>query len=353
MANLLFVAPCINDGGAERVMVLLANELAARNNKVFFLLTKSNVVKYKPNYDVTVLLNEGKVNAVGQIKSIKKAIKHYKIDFCISFIPYQSFICLFSTLFSKTKVIVSERNDPKHTFSIRFFNFVRSLLYPLAKWIVFQTPDAMNCFRGAIRKKGVVIPNPISNNLPVWSGVESKTFIAASRLHPQKNLPFLINSFSEFHKTFPDYKLDIYGDGEERNNLEQLINDLNLNGVVSLKGRSDSIFDVMRDSFCFVLSSNFEGMPNSLIEAMAIGMPCISTDCRIGAPKMLISNKINGLLVPVGDSNFMVESLSWIASQDKNNLNEISRNASKIKKLLNTETIVSQWEYLFSHDRRN
>src|SRR5690606_37218842 len=116
------------------------------------------------------------------------------------------------------------------------------------------------------------------------------------RLHEQKNQQLLVNAFAKISNEYPDYKLEIFGEGELRDLLEEQISKLNLEGKVILRGTTNTLFDEIIDASLFVLSSDFEGMPNALMEAMSLGLPCISTDCKPGGAKELIENKVNGLL---------------------------------------------------------
>ena len=217
------------------------------------------------------------------------------------------------------------------------------MAYPFAKGIIFQTQMAKSFFPEYIQKKGFVLQNPVdSSRIPnPYIGKRKKVFAAVGRLEPQKNFPMLIKAFSEFHKEEKDYKLVIYGEGRERINIENLIKELHLENFVSLPGRNKDVLNCINDCAAFILSSDYEGMPNALIEAMCMGMPVISTDCPSGGPKEIIENEKNGLLIPVNDAQRMVQAMFNIIEDDRSCL--LGQNAYKTGKHLMDASIFTDW----------
>ena len=135
----------------------------------------------------------------------------------------------------------------------------------------------------------------------------------------------------------------IYGEGEQRSELEKLAESLGISGHVLLPGNVQDIADKLEKSTMFVLSSDFEGMPNALIEAMALGLPCVSTDCPCGGPKYLIEQGKNGILVPVGDVDALSHAIRGLLS-DPEKREQIGKNASTVCERLAPEKIYGQWE---------
>ena len=217
-------------------------------------------------------------------------------------------------------------------------------LYPLADGIVFQTPDAKKYFDGIVNSNYEIIPNPV-NDLFIknpYSEERKKVIVNVGRIEGQKNQLLLIKSFEKIMDKFPDYKLIIYGEGSKKEELIKYINERKLNNRVVLAGQVDNIYDKIYDASLFVLSSDYEGMPNALIEAMCLGLPVISTDCPCGGPKMLIKDGVNGFLVPVNDENIMSETISRILADDKLR-KELSINASKLKEMVSSNVVNQKW----------
>lgn len=161
------------------------------------------------------------------------------------------------------------------------------------------------------------------------------------RLEPQKNFPMLIKAFSEFRKEENDYKLVIYGEGRERRNIENLIRELHLENTVLLPGRNKDVLNCIRDCAAFILSSDYEGMPNALIEAMCMGMPVISTDCPSGGPRELIHNGENGLLVEVNNVKDMKKAMQKITDNRSRTLGE---NAYLTGEKLTDSHVFEEWK---------
>ena len=153
----------------------------------------------------------------------------------------------------------------------------------------------------------------------------------------------LINAYAKIANKHKDYNLVIYGEGPNRIKLEEQIKKLKLNGRVFLPGYSSEVITNVNKSSLFVLSSDFEGMPNALMEAMAMGVPSISTDCGGGGAKFLIENEKNGLLVPIGDVDALASAMDRVLS-DRAFSEKISKNARTLCKTLAPDVIYGQWE---------
>ena len=163
----------------------------------------------------------------------------------------------------------------------------------------------------------------------------------------QKNFPLLIRAFAEFYQRHRDYQLVIYGEGEKRESLEKLIRELHLTGVVSLPGRREDLPEQLCSAAMFVLSSDFEGMPNVLLEAMCMGMPVASTACPSGGPEEIIEDGVNGLLVPVGDQKAMAEAMEKLT--DARFAAALGQKALEKKQELCSAAVFQKWEdFLFN-----
>ena len=160
---------------------------------------------------------------------------------------------------------------------------------------------------------------------------------------PQKNQALLIKAFSKVVKDYPFYKLQILGDGPLLTELEQIAKDCGIYQNVDFLGYVEDVSPFIKDASLFVLSSDFEGMPNALMESMALGLPCISTDCSGGGARFLIENNINGVIVPQKDVDILASAMLHVL-KDKTFASRIGLEANKICNKLNPNRIYSKWE---------
>jgi glycosyltransferase involved in cell wall biosynthesis len=220
---------------------------------------------------------------------------------------------------------------------------------------VFQTPDAMSFFNKKFQNKGKVILNPISEQYinPNWdinTNIErKKEIVTVGRITSQKNHLLLFEVFNEIQLKYPEYVLKLYGDIQDNDvyeKLKQYISDNKLENSIIFMGLKSNPGDYIKDASMFVLSSDYEGMPNALMEAMVLGVPSISTDCPCGGPKMVIENLKNGILVPVGDKKTMAEAMEYIITHERE-ADIMGNEAKKLIEQVEPDKICGQWmEYI-------
>lgn len=340
--SIAFYIETLSYGGAERVTVYLAEYFSANGFKTFIITNEKKEKEYiLPNNVQRINLNAKDLKS--KVKSLRYYLKENKLDILLTMNTYLTPISFFSAFNLSTKVIVSERNSPQNFHGKKMTKLTSEYLLKFVDGYVFQTEEVKSYY-SKLQGKKMVIPNPLLNeNIPQpYIGNRKNRIVSVGRLHKQKNHEFLIKSFAEVNKKYPEYELVIFGEGEERTNLERIIAQLNLVDKVKLPGSHKDIMNKINDASLFVLSSDFEGMPNALIEAMAIGLPVISTDCSGGGPRELIDNNINGILVGVGNEKEMVASIEKMLS-DKDFKNKLSANALLIREELDSNKIGAKW----------
>lgn len=338
-------------GGAQRVTYNLIKWLQANTDAEVYLVIYSKRVIGDVKYDLTtishVFLSQGKLRS---IKKLRFYLKEIKPDIIVSMGTTNAIFDIPANMGLGIKHILSERNDPAHFGGSTITRIVSRLLMQKADGFVFQTKDAQSFYGGEIVKRSVVIPNPlfIGDNYPdtQYVGEREKTIVTTGRLNKQKNHPLLIRAFKRITEDFPEYKLVIYGEGPERQNDEALISDLGLKERVLLPGTINDIPEKINKASLYVLSSDFEGMPNALMEAMALGLPCISTDCPCGGPRELTTNGEDCLLVPVGDEIAIAEAMRKVLREEKFAM-KLGKNAMKIRERLSLDKVCRQWYEYF------
>ena len=346
--TVILITNTLGNGGAQRVQVELINQWVRDGVRVLVLQTeKRDQYNYLVDDRVEIInivtSNNRLLRYWLELKQIYKLMNQYQKATVVAFVIHSIFLVSICSLFTRNRIIFSERNDPDRWPKSGIRRFLRDLSFNAADHCVFQSEGAKKHFNRKIQSKASIIPNPINPKLPsINYGKRDNVVITASRLEKQKNLPMLIRAFSKFSRSFPNYTLEVYGRGEDANELQLLIQELSMGDKIFLKGYSHDIYAEMNRCSIFALSSDFEGVSNSMLEAMAMGLPCVVTDCPPGGAREIINSGINGILVPVGDVDAMSESFCRIAS-DKEFANRLSLEAARIRDDYPIEVIAKKW----------
>ena len=326
LKNVVFTCDSMKSGGAERVISLLSNYfddsginvtiigVADRENPSSFYKLNENV-KY-----INLSNNTGKrINSFKRVHLLRKLIISLNPDIIISFLPNANIYTWLSLCTTNIPYIVSERNNPYVDPKEKLMRALKKCSFKYAKGAVFQTKDAMNYFSKDIVTKSVVIKNPVTMNYTPSMCCENKekVVLAVGRLTEQKNYYCLLDAFKKFNAVNNnEYKLKIYGDGKLKNDLINYCNELSIASNTLFMGLDNEWQKKEYNDAVYVLSSNYEGMPNTLLEAMILGIPCVSTDCPIGASREIIVDGENGGIVPINDSDALVDKMIEIVNDD-------------------------------------
>ncbi len=340
----------LHNSGAPKMFLWVAKNLALKGHNITILTymntDKPLIVPSHINYIHKNLQNTGILKRINIIRNI---IKEEQPDISISFLLDANIYNIFACYGLNTKSIICERNDP---FKPRYFKL--KLLKPFFKFAdgaVFQL-EKVKEYYSIIKKETAVIPNPVlaSQNININSfNYRDNEIVTLSRLDlKQKRLDILIYAFKKFQKLFPQYILKIYGEGPDKEKIQELITRLDLQDKVILAGVSVNPQKNIYNAKMFILTSDFEGIPNALIEAMALGLPCISTDCSPGGAALLIQNNVNGLIVPRGNINMIYAKMKYIAS-NPNIADQLGTNAKLIKCRFSEEKIANMWNEYLNH----
>ena len=342
--EILIVTGSLRRGGAERVISILSNELVKRGWEIHICTMLFSAIDYNldPQIDVIDDSHESRnqiIDTPRMLKALRDTIKNIKPDAVISFMLTINIVTWIATRGLKVRFIPSERNDPsagrgkiKHWLSCR--------AYASSYKTVFQTERARGFYSKKIQRKGVIIPNPVNVDNVRDSNPKHK-IVSVGRLEPQKNRRLLIEAYSDVYKNHPEYTLDIYGEGSQENELKKLISELKLDNSIILHGNVNDVHRKIADTEIFVLSSDYEGLSNALIEAMMMGFPCISTDCA-GAID-IIENGVDGFIIPIRNSQQMVERINELIEAPSLR-EEFSKKAAEHSKKFNVENVIVQWE---------
>ena len=345
--KILFVTSSMEYGGAERVVSLLASELSRRGHDVGIYTTryKANCV-YPLHSKVSLFAEDKPKNVLKVISQLRSFVKEYDPDVVVPFMTYQCIYTCIALAFTKYPVIVCERNDPNvidGKGANKFHFLLRDIAYSMARGAVFQSYGARDYFSDSIQKKSAIILNPLNvSAMPdAYKGIRQDKIVTVGRLYKQKNHALLISSFAKISADYPSYSLDIYGDGELFEELHTLSQQLGIADKVCFKGNVSNVNENIINAKIFVLTSDYEGMPNALAEAMALGLACVSTDCSPGGARMLIEDGTNGIIVPCSDVMALEEALRKLIS-DQDLAIRLGNRALDIREKLDLFYIVDQ-----------
>ena len=351
-------------GGAERVLSTIANEMAARGHQITLISLKPDASAYPLNSKIEFICSDCKItnsnylikiiqmcaSAIKGLNKYRSIVKEKQPDVVLAFLTNSNFLALIckKLYFRHIPLVVSERADPCARKS-KLIKFMITWLYPQADCIVCQGSKVAAYFKSVNEKSKInIIPNPIDadcicQNTPVK---RNKKIVAIGRLCKQKNYDLLIESFYEFHRIYDEYEVEIYGQGPEEKRLREKVKILGLEDKVHFMGVMDRVMRQANNASLYIMTSDFEGFPNALLEAMASGLPVICTDFPTGTACDVIINGVNGYIVPMNDRKRLTEAMIKILN-NSDDLEKMGQNARQIYHRYNTKTIVNQWENLF------
>lgn len=351
--KICFLTISMRAGGAERVMSILANEFVREGHEVSFIVSDdAKIMAYKLDERIKVAYVSS--ICLKRIRRFKKCckeingcLKQFHPDIAVMFL--QPMILPWLIIRNKIPLVYSERNDPKTNNNGMLDRMLRSIVIKKANGIVFQTRKVQSFFKKSIENKSIVIMNPFDiENLPIQHQMErKKEIVAVGRLNAQKNYPLLLKAFSIVHQRHSNYCLKIYGDGPLKKPLIKIAYDLGISEYVHFQGVSHDVLNEIKDSGIYVLSSEFEGIPNALLEAMSLGLPCVSTNYRPEAVNELIQDRDNGMIVPRDDAVALAEAISEVIEDDKL-AKKIGDNARNIINQIKVDRIASEWIGFFN-----
>ena len=342
MKRIIFVTDSMTSGGAERVISILANKFSNKYNVVILCLRKSKLFyEISPKVDI-VSLDDKSSGLISKFFLLRRFIE--KDDIVVPFMVEVYDIVLLSQLFRKRIIIPSERNDPRYKDII--WKLLRWLLLPKATAFVVQTETIKCYFPRFIQKKTTVIYNPI-NATQYYHGLwnqSSKVILAIGRTDRQKNYPMMLKAFYRIHQDYPEYELQIWsGRGEQEEELKAWIEDKNALAYIKLMGRTQNVSKEYSKAYMFVMTSNYEGFSNSLMEALCSGIPVVST--KVSGALDVIKNNKNGMLVGINDEKAFYESMKLLLTYP-DLASSISEEAKKVRPLFDEDTICTKWYQL-------
>ena len=347
--KILFVIHALGYGGAGKMIVHLANHISHCGYTTAIYVEEQTGKHYPVEQSVEVIqetefFKNYYTRHFQQIFQLRKRIREIAPDLVVSFQTNQNALSVIATRGKNIPVIISERGDP-----YQYNNAVAKLktwVINRSEGAVFQTEKAAAYYGKQLQRRCRIIYNPCTVPFlerPKWNErVNEIAFVARFDIQ-QKRQDIMVKAFALIAAQFPEYKLCFYGIGGDQAKVESMVANLKIDDQVVFKGLTNDIPNAIRFSKLFVLSSDYEGLPNALIEAMAVGLPCISTDCSPGGASELIQQGINGVIVPCADEKSLAEAMGHLLS-NTDMADRLGKEAQKITERLKPERIYSQWE---------
>ena len=328
MKTLMIITGGLGTGGLERISCFVANKFCEKGWRVVILtlLQKGEDTKsfqyLNQNVDVVFFTGpfeplSNKTKAIKYWKQmIKSTTKQYNPDSILAMtFKVASMVCLFAPKYAR-RTTIREISDPKSKVRNQFVNKLTEFLCRNVKNIIFQTKWEKSCYGRRIQEKGIVIPNPLSISCKQKGNFsEKKVFTLTRLLINQKRQDVLINAFELFHESHSDYVLEIFGKGEDEKQVRDLISKSKCKDYIRINKPDPNIHEKVLNYRCFVLTSDFEGMSNALLECYSLGIPCITSDWP-GAEDVVTNNK-DALVYKRQDSNQLASLLCRIADDDQ------------------------------------
>lgn len=346
--KILMVIDNMNLGGAQKMFAFLANQFSeigydvcllsySTQDSFFSLSDKVEFVGGSAYKGSSVLRH------LRKIPFIREQINRLFPDIIIAFSTIPSILSKLAAFNLKIPVVFCERGDPYQYKSV--LEKIKLKSARICDYSVFQTEAAREYYPTRMRENSSVIPNPVSEKLVERTDYRKRNrsivFVGRFDLH-QKRQDLMLDAFCIVSEKYGDVVLEFYGDGDDYQKTVDLVNSKHLQNRVRFKGKIIDVKNEIIDSLMYVISSDYEGIPNSLIEAMSLGIPCVSTDCSPGGAKLLIDNKKNGLLVPCNNPEELAKAMIYIIEHPKE-ANDMGIEAQKIVDKFSPNKIIDMW----------
>lgn len=344
LMKISFITSTLHAGGSERVMALLANSFADKGYEVEIICLNQHLQFYELHEQVKAIHVEDHVGkrVLKKVTWLRRHVRKEQPDVVIAFMLEVFCLTLFALIGIKVPVISSERIDP-HFFG-RAKGFLRWLLLRRTTHLVVQTEQIKSFYSSRLQQRTTIIPNPVTDSVfNIQPGEKKNRLIAVGRLAYQKNYPMMFRCFKKLLNSFPDYQLFVYGDGPQKEEIKQFILSENLEHNIILAGRTENIIDELNVSKAFLMTSDYEGMSNAMLEALCVGLPIVTTE--VSGARDLIESGINGFITPARDESAYVDALVDLLSND-HLMNVMAQNNRKKAEVFRKEKIVEQWNKL-------
>ena len=357
--HICFYIGSLHKGGAERVFVNLAEYFQEKGYRVTMVTQyrfareeeyalPQGVQRVLSDLTEEEVSNSRIVNFLRRVNKLHRIWKREKPNLVLSCIGKNNFMTVVTTMFTKTRSVVSVVGEAKEEYPTRLMRMLANLLFPFADGIILQTDRSRYFFQSRVQRSAVILPNSLNPVFmkPRYEGEREKRIVSVGRMDANKNHEMMLRAFASLADRYPTYTLTIYGDGELRGYLEELAVRLGIAERVFMPGVIPDVATQIEKAALFLLTSYSEGVSNALIEALATGLPVISTDVPSGGTVELMTDGVNGLIIPPGDEKALARAMDKMLG-DPAFADRMGREAAKIQERLAPDRVNGLWQSYF------
>lgn len=355
--HIAFYIGSLHKGGAERVFVNLAEYFAQEGYRVTMVTQYRKEDEYPLPEQIARVISEidekeitgSRVrNFCRRVKKLHAIWRQYQPELVLSCIGKNNFMTVVTTMGTRTRPVVSVVGEAREEYPNRLMRVLANLLFPFASGLILQTERSRDFFSGRVGERAVILPNSLNPDFvkPRYEGERERRIVSVGRMDENKNHEMMIRAFAALRDRYPEYVLTIYGDGELHSYLKGLAEELGVGERVELPGVIPNVAERIEKAAMFLLTSYSEGVSNALIEALATGLPVIATDVPSGGTVELMSDGVNGLIIPVGDQKALEVAMDRLLA-DPAYAQQLGREAAKIQERLAPERVNRLWKEYF------
>lgn len=357
--KLAFYIGSLNKGGAERVFVNLAEYFLNQGYEVLMVTQYQKEDEYILAEGIKRILSDITeeettdnriTNFYRRFRKLRNIWKTEKPDAVLSCVGKNNFMTIVTTMFTAVKPVVSVVGEAKEEYPGKMMRRLANLLFPFASGVILQTERSKYFFSRKVQKTAVILTNSLNPLFirPRYEGERETRIVTVGRMDANKNQEMMIRAFAGLAEKYPAYTFTIYGDGELREYLQKLIEELGMTERIFVPGVIPDVANQIEKASLFLLTSYSEGVSNALMEAMALGLPVIATDVPGGGTVELIQHMENGWIIPTGDQKALEEAMDKLLS-DRELAQKLGQNAAKLQERLAPEKVNAQWKSYFEN----
>lgn len=336
--TIVFVTGSLSSGGLEKIVANLANFYASKKTKVVIVCLLSDgsdtFQKIDPSIEVNYFYSNKKkkrikmFNTISWVKYLKSIFEYYSPSIVVAMSLKIASLCSMAKRDKKIRLVMREMSDPKSKARSSLSNHICFIICKhKVNGVIFQTEWEQSCYPRYLRNKGIVIPNPVSVSGVTRDGINN-SIVSMGRIDNfTKRHDLLIKAFSMICNDYKNIILEFYGEGPDLNNNIILCKELGIENRVVFHKPVLNVLDCIRNSKCFVLCSDFEGLSNALIESVLIGIPSISTNWN--GVEDIIKNNVSGIIIDRNNEVQLVQALKRVLDDDVL-AEQLSKNGQKL-----------------------